>query len=61
MNSVHDTVKLYESMTTAELLELRAAFELDVANATSGVTIGFGTVRIELIDDILTERRATGA
>jgi hypothetical protein len=59
VNSVSETVALYESMSTAQLVELRAAFEMDIAYATSDRTRGFASVRIDLIDDVLAERKAT--
>lgn len=47
---------LYEQMSDDDLRELRAAFELDIANATTPVTVAFGRGRIALIDAVLAER-----
>jgi hypothetical protein len=53
----HPAALLYASMGTGELAELRAAFELDIANATMPSTVAFGTGRIALIDAELARRR----
>jgi len=50
-----ETSKLYGSMRTDELADLRAAFALDMANG-GDATVLFGARRIELIDTILRER-----
>lgn len=47
---------LYETMSSASLRDLRKAFEMDAAAATSDETVAFGRNRIALIDSVLAER-----
>jgi hypothetical protein len=51
-----ETVMLYRSMSTSDLEELRAAFEIDQALAQTPDSNAFGEGRIELIGAILAAR-----
>ncbi len=57
--SDHNLSALYVSMSTAELLDLRAAFEADMAGAVRLETIAFCVGRLALIADVLGRRAKT--